>query len=245
MARLTSLGRKRRQRRQALLIGGLKLVGYGGLLVLVSMSGYHVGISQNATEIARLRQDLEERRRANEALVERVATAEEEARRAEAQLERFERAYRANVPRGEVKELLERIEAKLAQGVPAERLGFVIGEAGGERSCDSGVETRRLEARTPITTQVDNSVTFADNRITVSGEGEPARDEDGVAETWFDPDAPVTLRFLTINGDISSVEGRLPMTHSIVLEGDEYRFSANRGEARGTIAVTAQRCDFP
>lgn len=245
MARHTGFGSRRRQRRQRLIGILVRVVGIGGLLILFAFSGYEVGTSQQATEIERLEQDLADLHEDNRALTERTAIAEEEAKRLDSMLQRLRAEYAANVPDQEVKQLVELIEDKLVSGVGRERLAFVISQTGHERQCEDEVETRRLLARTPISTDVQNTVTFADNRISVSGEGRSDRSEGGLAQAWFDPVGPVTLRFFSIDGDVKSVEDVLPLTTTVVLDDKEYFFAATAGERRGMLLVTAQECEYP
>jgi hypothetical protein len=92
---------------------------------------------------------------------------------------------------------------------------------------------------------LDNAVAFADRRITVSGDGRPARNEAGEPLDWYDPGAPVTLRFLTINGDLSRVVGRLPLVHSVIMNDREWYFQATASAERGYIDISAQSCSYP
>jgi hypothetical protein len=97
--------------------------------------------------------------------------------------------------------------------------------------------------RTPISTEPLSWVRFHD-RIIVTGQGEAARNDAGLAEAWFDPAQPVRLEFRTLDGGVTSIEGIVPFTHRMVVDGNEYRFSAVRGENR-FLEVTAQACPLP
>jgi len=149
------------------------------------------------------------------------------------------------VPQGVLENLVTLLAERLQAGVPAERLEFVVARASIERVCKSQIESRRLEIRTPVGTDVDNRTSLAGERITVSGEGQPARDEAGVAQAWFDPAKPVVLRFLTIDGDVERVENQLPLTHALVFDDKEYRFLAAPADRRGFVDLAVQECDYP
>jgi hypothetical protein len=79
--------------------------------------------------------------------------------------------------------------------------------------------------RTPVSAGPLSWVRF-DDRVVVTGEGEPALSEAGLAEAWYDPARPIRLQFRTLDGASSMIEGVLPFTHRMVVDGTEYRFSA-------------------
>ncbi|MCB1885265.1 MAG: hypothetical protein KDG89_14915 [Geminicoccaceae bacterium] len=245
MRTYATLGTMRRQRRRRLYLRAAAAVGFLLLLFLFAVSGYHVGLAQNRVEVERAEATLEEMQASRRRLLEAAAASSQREGRMRERVEAVEAAYARDVPNGEPKRLLDLVEQKIAGGVPPERLALILGHAGTERACARGTETKRLTARTPIATTVDNAVTFADNRITVSGEGQMSQDAQGVPEPWFDPAQPVKLHFLTINGDVDNAEGRLPLQHAVVLGDREYLFVARSTDRRGIIELTAQDCAFP
>ena len=83
-----------------------------------------------------------------------------------------------------------------------------------------------------------------DDRIIVTGQGESARTESGLAEAWYDPEKPIRLEFRTLDGAIESVEGVVPFNHRLLVDGQEYRLSVINGERR-FIEITAQACALP
>ncbi len=88
-------------------------------------------------------------------------------------------------------------------------------------------------------------MTFADNAITVIGEGEPAVNAANQPEAWFDPAKPLTVHFSRLGGQTSKATAKLPLHHSVVLGKYEYRFTVTAGNTRGFVNVTADRCTFP
>ena len=245
MRTYSTLGRLRRQRRRLFLARAAFALAFAALLVLFAVSGYQAGVSQNRVEIERLEADLAVKDAAKLDLVRREAEASGREVDMRARLAETRAAYAADVPRGVKRDLLDLIEAKLDAGVDPDRLAAIIGQAGKERDCAERTETKRLIVRTPLSTMVDNAATFADARITVSGEGQTAEDAGGVSEAWFDVQAPVTLHFLMINGEVANAKGRLPLGHTVVLGANEYLFVARATGQPGTIELTAQRCAFP
>lgn len=245
MKQLSTLGRRRRAERRRLFWNVLRLALVAALLVLFAVAGYQAGVSQNVHELDRRAADLAAAGERNLELTEQLALTADAAARLESQLQSLRLDYAANVPPAEFKPLLGLLQARARAGVDLERLAFVIEQAGRERQCLPAVETRRLLMRTPVSTALDNAVSFAERRITVSGDGRPARDAAGEPLDWFDPALPVTLRFLTITGDLSRVAGRLPLAHSVILGDREWVFQAIASRDSGFVEVTAQSCAYP
>ena len=149
----------------------------------------------------------------------------------------------AEIPSGEAADLLARLRAQLSAGVDPERLAVLIEAAGQEDTCHSEPVTKRFMPRTPVSTGPLSWVRF-DDRITVTGEGESARSETGLAEAWYDPARPVRLQFRTFDGESTTVEGIVPFTHRMAVDGKEYRFSAVSITPR-FLEVTGQACPLP
>jgi hypothetical protein len=210
-----------------------------------AVAGYEAGRSENAHLLERQATDLDEAAARNLQLTEELATVEDRAAMLDKQLQSLRLDYAANVPPAELKPLLSLIQARTRAGVDRQRLAFVIEQAGRERNCQTSVQTGRLLVRTPVSTVLDNAVAFADRRITLSGDGRPARDEAGQPLGWYDPGAPVTLRFLTITGELSRAAGRLPLVHSVIVNDREWHFQATAGREPGYIEITAQNCAYP
>ena len=99
----------------------------------------------------------------------------------------LERRYERDVAPTEARELLDAVRDRLAAGVEQSRLAFVIGAARNERECAEAPATRRFIVETPIYDGPNDSVSFAENTITVTAQGRSATDEAGNPEAWFDP----------------------------------------------------------
>lgn len=245
MKQLSTLGRRRRAQRRKLFWNAVRFVLGLALLGFFAIAGYESGRSESAHSLERQARELADAAATKLELMDQLATVEDRVARLEDQLQSLRLDYAANVPPAEFKPLLTLLQARVRAGVDRERLAFVIGQAGRERECQAGVETRRLPVRTPVTTVLDNAVAFADRRITVSGEGRPARDAAGEPLDWFDPGGPVTLRFLTIRGDLSRAAGRLPLVHSVILDDREWHFQATAAREPGFIEISSQSCAYP
>ncbi len=245
MKQLSTLGRRRQAQRRKFFWNVVRLAAALALLGFFAIAGYEAGRSEGDHLLAQRAADLEEAKARNLKLMEDLATIEDHAGRLESQLRSLRLDYAANVPPAEFKPLLDLLRARTRAGVARERLAFVIEQAGRERDCEATVETSRLVVRTPVTTVLDNAVSFADRRITVSGDGRPARDAAGEPLEWYDPAAPVTLRFLAITGELSRAAGRLPLVHSVILNDREWFFQATAAAEPSFIDITAQSCAYP
>ena len=152
--------------------------------------------------------------------------------------------YESDVPNGPLAELLEKVRARLEAGVTMERLSFLVGAAENERDCDGSPLEKRFLLTTPLSTEGNDFVRFAEGTIIITGDGPPAFTAAGEEEAWFDPAKPITLRFEKPDGDVEEMNGLLPLSHSLVVGDREYRFKIVAGE-RGFVRVVADSCAFP
>ena len=208
-------------------------------VLAVGLYAYQVGVSANQAHTAQLEADLVRFQQANLDLRDRAAAASRLSADAEAALE----GMRQQIPSGAAADLLGQLREQLAAGVAPERLAILIEAAGLGDACRSEPVTKRFIPQTPISTDPPSWVRFHD-RVIVTGKGESARNEAGLAEAWYDPAKPVRLEFRTLDGGTTSVEGIVPFTHRMVVDGKEYRFSAISGDRR-FLEVTAQACPLP
>lgn len=242
MAGYGTFGDSRRRRRHQSLWRVVRFL-FGLAAVLgVGVYGYQVGISAGHARSEQLETDLARFQRANLDLRDRVAAVGKRSAEAETALETMRQRYAADVPTGEVADLLEQVRNQLGAGVAPERLAFLI-EAAGLNACQSAPVTKRFMPRTPISTGPRSFVRF-DDRITVTGEGESVHNEAGLPEAWYDPAKPVRLEFRLLDGTSTSIEGIVPFTHQMAVDGTEYRFSIAQGAAR-FLEMTAQACPLP
>lgn len=241
---LTTFGETRRSRRRQALLGTARLVGVALAIAGGALASYQIGRSQSGIERARFESDLSALQELNRLLSERAASAEQRAEAAITRAARLQRSYDADVPQGQTRELLDLVQQRLKDGVPAARLEFLLREARVERKCDPPSETKRLLVHTSVTPTPAATAGFAKNQITVTVEGAPQRKPDGRTDPIFDPQQPVTLHLLRIGRDVAKAEGRLPLSHSLVLGDREFRFTVKAAD-KGQAELIAQVCDFP
>lgn len=231
--------RSRRQRGNSRQFWGTVLKTGAALGVISALSLYAYAVGQRLSEekvaslqqeISRLTADHEARLAKNKHLEDELADAR---RKAEDYRLRMETAAPPVAP-----EIIEQVRAKLAQGLSAERLGFVISQALPPRNCTSG-ETRRFMVRTANFDSSNTWVRF-NERVTVTALGKAANEG---REQWYDPTAEITVTFSPVGGKEQQVNGKLPLRHSMVLKDKEYHFTIIPG-ARGFVEVTGEWCDF-
>ncbi len=245
MQSFSTFGETRRRRQRRLMFRGLRYVALAGFVMLAVVAAYEVGISQMVTEVDRLEQRVRELQEISRSLNERIADAEQRADQANEDKARIEQAYQRDVPQGLMKQFQSALAKKLEAGVPAERMAFIIGQAEAERTCDEEIETKRLAVQTPIATTPVGAISFLDERIAVTGNGPSARNEEGLPEAWFDSGQAIELRFLTVDGELETTQGPLPLSHAIVMAGKELQFLAKPSDKRGLVDITMQTCSFP
>lgn len=233
--------RRRRRARWAVARWLLTVVVLVGLGVFAYETGTTLAereVEALSGELTELGGRLEELQRRNGELQATVVLAEQ-------RLTEVERRYQAEVPQGPLAGLLAGIRDKLEAGVDPARLAFVIESAGSARRCENAPTTKRFIVQTPFTRGANDAVSFAENAITVTAQGEPASDAQGKPEARFDPAKPVTVRFARLGGKATEVAGTLPLHASVVLGDSEHRFTLIAGPQRGFVQVTADRCAFP
>jgi len=232
-----------RRRRRRFWTRLLKLVLALGVLGTLSAFSYMVGVEQLKTREQMLVQEIEALTAAKEQAERRAAQLQQVAQTAEIRADEIEVRYQRDVPTGPLAELQTALAQKLAEGVTPERLAFVIGKVGTDRTC-TAPETKRFVLPTPLYRGANTSVTFADGAVVITGQGTSARDPNGNPEAWFDPEQPVKIQFTRADGQMEEREGKLPLQHSVVAGDAEYRFTISRG-ARSFIDISGDRCPFP
>lgn len=233
--------RRKRARRWALL---------KWLLILAALGAAFYFAYETARQLARIEVERLEDRVAE--LQQKLDQAAEEKSQLRAELEEtrqslqdWKERYRAEVPEGKPAEVLSLVRERLDAGVPAERLEFVVRKASAERSCDRGPVTKRFIVQTPLSTGAGGSVSFADGRITVTARGQSATNAQGQPEAWYDPAKPLEATFTRVGGNSETVEGNLPIHHSMVIGDHEHRFTMTESDSRAFALVTWERCAYP
>ncbi|WP_404385558.1 hypothetical protein [Caenispirillum salinarum] len=229
--------RHQRERRARFWKGLFKFVVFLGLIGATAYYAYEAGTRLSAQEIADLKAEISRLSESEQAQLTRSQELESLLTDARRTAEDYRLRYEEVAPAA-VQEVLSEVREKMNEGLSADRLAFVVSQAHPPREC-SDTETRRFIAKTENYDGANTWVRF-DDAITVSGTGAAANQG---REQWFDPAEPVTMTFSPLGEDAQTVQGELPLQHSMVFKGKEYRFTATPG-SRGFIEVTADWCDY-
>lgn len=229
--------RHQRERRARFWKGLFKFVVFLGLIGATAYYAYEAGTQLSAQEIADLKSEIARLSESEQAQLTRSQELETLLTEARQTAEDYRLRYEEVAPE-EVQEVLAEVRAKMSEGLSSERLAFVVSQAHPPREC-SDTETRRFIAKTENYNGANTWVRF-DDTVTVSGTGKAAN---GGREQWFDPAEPVTMTFTPLGEDTQTVQGELPLQHSMVFKGKEYRFTVVPG-SRGFIEVTADWCEY-
>lgn len=233
------MARRRSRRGQQSWHIWLKLFKFSLFLALIGATGfygYQVGQRLALEEVAAAREEIARLTASETAHQEQVARLQTELDDAKKRADEYQAKYAQVAPSEEMKDLTAALRAKLDTGLDGKRLAFVIANAERPKRC-GGEATKRFMVKTAKFDGASTWVRFAD-LITVTAEG-----TGNGGEQAFDPDKPVTVHFTAIGGKDSQVSGKLPLQHSMVVKGGEYRFTVAPG-AKGFVEVTGDRCEY-
>jgi len=163
---------------------------------------------------------------------------------AKARLRFTETRYERDVPTGAARRLLHLVEIALNEGATPDRLAFLIAAGARPPQCDDTPVTSTLLVAHPGRTRPNRTVMAADGRLTLTAEGSTATDARGRPEDWFDPEAPVRVHIAQQGLDPEIIQGRLPLSHTALVKGDEYRVTVSEAR-RGYVQVDVLHCAFP
>ncbi|MCH8092337.1 MAG: hypothetical protein IIC57_08320 [Proteobacteria bacterium] len=217
---------------------GLAIIGIAGFYA------YQIGSNLAQKDVRDLEATLAKLSKTVVGLKRENARLRTQAMKVTARQRKLTERFRRELPPENTRALIAKLKERLDAGVGEDRLAFVIGAAEKLRSCEGAPVTRRFIVKTPIYEGANDSVSFAENTITVTAEGVSEKTSEGRPEAWFDPARPVTARFAQIGGKVSEVAGLLPLHHSVVIDSTEHKFSVIKG-ARGFVKITGDRCRFP
>jgi len=232
-----------RRYRRRFWAGFIKFVLVVVLLVGAGLFTYQIGVEQFKERDASLRQEvtaLEAERDRLRALATQLRQAQVNA---EARVTELETRLSRELPQGPLADLVKLVAQRMAEGVSAERLTFVIAQAQERRNC-SPPEVKRFVVATPISRNTANSVSFGNGAVSVAGAGKSATNASGAPEAWYDAGQPLEVTITTHGGKQTVTEGVLPIQRSVVIEDTEYRITIVAG-SRAFAEVTFDRCAYP
>lgn len=147
------------------------------------------------------------------------------------------------LPNEEMKSLIATATQKANSGVEISRMETIINGVTKDASCSAEIDTKRFIVLTPISPQSVSTASYCRGLITVAGTGSATVNENGSPEAWFDPTEEVTINFMLAGGEQQEVSGTLPLYHSLITGGAEYRFSMTTGRT-SFVDASVQKCDL-
>jgi hypothetical protein len=229
------------ERRQRLFIFLFKLSLVAAAFGLTAYYAYEAGSRVAQAEVRSLKEELQKATDSATSRQQRAESDQTALLQAQKQAEDFKTLYEQVKPTDEVRQLTALLHNKMAAGVDARRLEFVIGQAENPRGCKQ-LATKRFLVHTPRFKgpPAITLVSFDDN-VTISAEGAGGN---GGQEQWFDPERPVKIHLATQDGSKDAdVAGKLPLEHALVIRDNEYHFRLTAG-VRGWLDVATERCEF-
>lgn len=142
-----------------------------------------------------------------------------------------------------MKNLVNILRKQIDEGIDPERMETVLLSARPPQNC-SDAESKRFVVITPVYSGPGSSVSVGNGTVIVSAEGEAAQGPNGKKEAWFDPGQAVTVTFDARDQEPVVKTGVLPLYHSIISKGKEYRFTVSVG-TKSFAKVTYDFCDYP
>lgn len=147
------------------------------------------------------------------------------------------------LPNEEIRNLLATVTKRANEGVDIPRMETIIGGISKDASCSGEADTKRFMVLTPISTDSSSTASFYRGLITLSGFGSPSLSDTGAPEAWFDVAKEITISFMMPGGDQQEVTGTLPLYHSVITGGSEYRFSVTAGRT-SFVDASVQQCEL-
>ena len=125
--------------------------------------------------------------------------------------------------------------------VDISRMETILGGISKDADCSGETDTKRFIVLTSVSTEEASTASFYRGLITLSGRGSPTLNDDGNPEAWFDTTKEITVSFMMPGGDQQEVTGTLPLYHSVITGGSEYRFSITAGRT-SFVDASVQKC---
>jgi len=236
---LNSFQRHHRQKVRRQFISKALIV---GAIIAAGVYAYRFGEQQTAARMGQRMDEVQALTNERDGLSRQIVDLKAAALVDQQKIADLEARYREQIPDDEIAGMIKLLRDKLASGVTRERMNTLLTAAANPRSCRSR-EAKRFMLSTNLNQGTDSSATFAGGAVIVSGEGKTALSADNKPEAWFDPAKPVSMKFRVIGGRVTVAEGALPLTHSIIDDAVEYRYTIEAGP-RGFVNVTGDVCDY-
>lgn len=212
--------------------------------ILCASAGYGYGHWRALKKTSGLKQSVEVLTNERDSLRNGLTQMKAESGAAKMRYEQLQARYEKDFPtEGSLRELYDLIRTRLEEGGNASRLAFLIRSSRPPRDCEDA-QNRRFVISTPAYNGPKSEVTVGNGAIAVSGSGASALSENGNPEAWYDPASPVSVQFVLGGSKTEEKRGVLPIHHTAVVDGREYRFTVSSGE-RSFARLSYDSCAYP
>lgn len=211
------------------------------VIVLSASVGFWMGKQFGVEKLGSLEKQVDTIIEERNTLQQNVTELRAEAQTANTRYEQIKAEYNAQIPEGPMQDLTRLVREQINQGMDPDRLAFFIKSARPPTGC-TDPETKRFVVSTPNYSGPDSSVSVADGAIIITGKGISST-KDGKAEAWYDPAQNIDITF-SANGQKEVKKGNLPIRHSVIAGGREYRFTIEEG-AKSFAKVVFDSCAYP
>jgi len=213
-------------------------------LALVGVSFFWLGRQHSIFQINSLKKETEELRLQTTSLQDELTKLRAETQTATSRFDQLQQQYEKDLPNeGPVRELVELVRRQISDGMSPERMAFIIRSARPPRNC-SDPASKRFMVKTPAYTGPDSAASFGEGAVIISAIGASSRNQKGEPQAWFDASQQVTVTFKTADGQAEKKTVLLPLQHSMIAGGREYRFTLSEGE-KSFVKVSYDSCDYP
>ena len=233
--------RNRRRRRRPVFSASLR---WGLVLAVgigVGLYAHNIGSDIAQQQVGELRVQLTEETESGEKLRLEIIGLQAALRSERDKVANWRSRYEDDVPNEREMPVVAAVRKRLSEGVSTERLQTVVSIVRDDVTCEPLGVTKRFFVNNEISRGANDSVSFANGKITITGDGVAARNASNQPEAWFDHKSPVTLTTSHLGGENSKISGQLPLHQSVAIGDVEYRFTAVVG-ARSFVNVTGERC---
>ena len=212
------------------------------LCFMVGGAGFYLGRLQSEQTVRILGEQRKKAESQIEAMQTELTKLRAEAQTANIKLLQAHKSFNEALPEGPMQDLTLLLKEQIEGGVDPKRLETVLRSVRPPQNC-SEPQTKRFVVMTPAYKGPESKMTTSEKEITLSGSGESAKNSKGKSEAWFDPSKEISISFMMPGGDKQEVSGTLPLYHSVITAGSEYRFSITAGRT-SFVDASVQKCEL-
>ncbi len=218
------------------------LLGVLAFLLIACLLGFWFGKQYAAQRNIALRDEVSALTQERDLLRQTVTEVTAEKQTAHVRYDQLKDEVNKTIPDGPMRYLVSLLRDQLSNGMNPERLSFAIRAARPPTDCKEA-ESKSFLVATPQYKGSNNKITLAEGEITIQGKGVSAKDSKGNPEAWYDPSKKVSITFKHGN-KVETKRGVLPLQHSMVVAGREYRVTVEVG-AKSYAKALFDSCAYP